>query len=67
MSYKIVREAADPLAQRLSIGSPNGTDPQQDGYIVYRGDPDTCLEVLRTATAELEKHVANKAWREQQA
>lgn len=53
MNWKIIREADDPLALRLSIGAPHGS---KEGYIVYRGDAKTCLDLLETAVTELKKH-----------
>ena len=47
-NWKIIREANDPLALRLSIGSPSGSQfsIEDDGYIVYRGDTRVCIELL---------------------
>lgn len=50
--WKIIREADDPLALRLSIGGV----PNNLGYIVYRGDTKQCLELLRKALDRLEQH-----------
>lgn len=50
-TWKITREADDPLALRLSIGG----IPTELGYIVYRGDTKACLELLRQAEKELTK------------
>lgn len=55
-SWKIVREANDPLATRLSIGSPHmGTI--DDGYIVYRGETTDAIEILQRAIKELKQHL----------
>lgn len=57
-NWKIIREADDPLALRLSIGSPNGNGftIENDGYIVYRGDTQECIQLLETALAQLKSH-----------
>jgi len=55
-NYKIIREADDPLALRLSIGSPNGYDIQKDGYIVYRGDTEQCIKLLEKALEEFKAY-----------
>jgi hypothetical protein len=53
-NWTIIREQDDPLALRLSIGSPNIGNIKDDGYIVYRGDTKTCLELLKNAVKKLE-------------
>lgn len=53
-NWKIIREANDPLALRLSIGAPHDVD---DGYIVYRGDTSNCVALLETALEELKQHL----------
>lgn len=55
--YKIIREANDPLALRLSIGSPlgEGFNIDKDGYIVYRGETAECIDLLENALAEFKK------------
>lgn len=50
--WKIIREADDPIALRLSIG---GVENEL-GYIVYRGDTAACLKLLRKAVTKLEAH-----------
>lgn len=50
--WKIIREADDPMALRLSIG---GVEDEL-GYIVYRGDTEACLKLLRKALKKLEAH-----------
>ena len=50
--WKIIREADDPMALRLSIGGVEG----DLGYIVYRGDTKDCLRLLRRALKKLEAH-----------
>lgn len=50
--WKIIREADDPLALRLSVGGV----PGELGYVVYRGDTKECVELLRTALSKLEAH-----------
>ena len=52
--WKVIRESDDPLALRLSIGSPHGED---SGYIVYRGDTKECLTLLVRALEELRQHM----------
>jgi hypothetical protein len=54
--WKIIREADDPWALRLSIGGV----PDELGYIVYRGDTKACLELLRKALGRLEKHLVEQ-------
>lgn len=49
-TWKIIRDVDDPLALRLSVGSVKG----KVGYIVYRGDTEECLELLRKAVRKLE-------------
>lgn len=56
ITYKIIREADDPLGLRLSIGSPNGFDVQKDGYIVYRGDTKRCIELLERALEQFKAY-----------
>ncbi len=56
-TWKIIREGDDPLALRLSIGSPNGFDHKENGYIVYRGETQECVELLEIALAELKGHL----------
>jgi len=51
--WKVIREADDPMALRLSIGG----IPDTLGYIVYRGDTKLCLELLRKALKKLEEHL----------
>lgn len=53
-NWKIIREANDPLALRLSIGGPHDID---GGYIVYRGDTANCLVLLEEAVIELKQHL----------
>lgn len=54
--WKIIREADDPIALRLSIGSPPEETPDgYVGYIVYRGDTEECLNLLEQAVQELKK------------
>jgi hypothetical protein len=50
--WKVIREADDPLALRLSVGGVEG----ELGYIVYRGDTEACLKLLRKAATKLENH-----------
>lgn len=50
--WKIIREADDPIALRLSIG---GVESKL-GYIVYRGSTEECLKLLRKALEKLEAH-----------
>lgn len=54
-NWKIIREADDPMALRISIGSPQLEDPQ-DGYIVNRGDTKQCLDLLEKALEQMKKH-----------
>lgn len=59
-NWKIIREENDPIALRLSIGSPhvpNVPEIKENGYIVYRGDTEDCLVLLREAVLQLEKHL----------
>jgi hypothetical protein len=58
--YKIIRESDDPLALRLSIGSPHVGSIQDDGYIVYRGDTQTCIELLEKALEEFKQYYAEQ-------
>jgi hypothetical protein len=51
-TWKIIRESDDPRALRLSVGGVS----DNHGYIVYRGDTKACLDLLRAAVTELEKH-----------
>lgn len=54
--WKIIREANDPIALRLSVGG----KPDKFGYIVHRGETADCLRLLKEAVAELEKHLAEQ-------
>jgi hypothetical protein len=56
--WKILREANDPMAVRLSIGVPHEgtTSDGFDGYIVYRGESEKCIDVLERALAQLKEH-----------
>lgn len=54
--WKIIRESDDPLALRLSIGGVEG----ELGYIVYRGDTEACLKLLRKALNKLETHYSEQ-------
>lgn len=56
-NWKVIRESDDPLALRLSVGSPTGHDPKESGYIVFRGDPRDCLGLLKEAVLRLEEHL----------
>ncbi len=56
-NWKIIRESDDPLALRLSIGSPHGFDTKENGYIVYRGETQECIELLEIALEEFKKHL----------
>jgi hypothetical protein len=49
--WQITREADDPLALRLSVGSHEG----KFGYIVYRGETKECLQLLYRAYQEMDK------------
>jgi hypothetical protein len=43
----IIREPDDPIAEvRISLGSPKGA---KDFYLVFRGDPEKVVELLKTA------------------
>lgn len=58
----INRERDDPVALRISVGCPmqgvfNASEIKKAGYLVYRGDPEDCLILLREALAKLEQHV----------
>lgn len=55
-NWKVTRESDDPLALRLSIGGVEG----ELGYIVYRGDTQACLKLLRKAVKKLEAHYAEQ-------
>jgi hypothetical protein len=52
-TWKIVREADDPIALRLSIGGIEG----ELGYIVYRGETEDCVKLLRKALDKFETHL----------
>lgn len=56
-NWRIIREADDPLALRLSIGTPLGFDIEENGYIVYRGDTKVCVELLENALKQFKKHL----------
>lgn len=58
--WKIIREGDDPLAERLSIGSPKLEGYEDSGYIVYRGDTARCLEILENALEQFKKHLAEQ-------
>jgi hypothetical protein len=49
----ILREPDDPLAEtRISLGSPRGSD---DFYMVFRGDPEKVIKLLKQATVVAEE------------
>lgn len=50
----VTREAEDPLALRASIGGGKTAGPGRY-YLVYRGDPDEVLTMLRDVLAEAER------------
>jgi hypothetical protein len=54
--YSIIREQDDPLALRLSIGSPHGFDTKTNGYIVYRGDTKACIDLLENALEKFKQY-----------
>lgn len=55
--FKVIREPDDPLALRASIGG----QPDLGWYLVFRGEPNAVLTMLREVVAkaerELPKHV----------
>lgn len=53
MEWKIIREANDPIALRISVGG----KVDEFGYIVHRGDTKACLDLLKQAALQLEKHL----------
>ena len=55
-NWKIIRETDDPLALRLSIGSPHVGSITDDGYIVYRGGTKTCIDLLENALNEFKQY-----------
>lgn len=49
--FKVIKEQDDPLTNRLSIGG-----SKEDGcYIVYRGETEDCLDVLKNALEAMNK------------
>lgn len=49
--FKVVKEADDPITNRLSIGG-----SKEDGcYIVFRGETEICREVLEQALEAMKK------------
>lgn len=53
--WVIKREQRDPLANRISIGSPHMANPEKAGYVVYRGDPGECIQLLEIALAKFKE------------
>jgi hypothetical protein len=49
--WKVIREADDPIALRVSVGG----RPDEFGYIVYRGETKECLQLLYRAYQEMSK------------
>lgn len=50
--WKVTREPDDPMALRVSVGGVEG----ELGYVVYRGDTEACLRLLKRAVTKLEQH-----------
>lgn len=49
----VIREPDDPIAAvRISLGRPRGL---KDYYIVFRGDPDKVLDLMREALTAAEQ------------
>lgn len=49
--FKVEKLNDDPMTNRLSIGG----SKDEGCYVVYRGDTNTCLEVLEQALEALKK------------
>lgn len=58
--WVITREATDPIAGRISIGSPRGMRAEEAGYVVYRGETAECIKLLEIALAKFKQKYAEQ-------
>jgi len=58
MTASIIREPDDLIAEvRISLGSPRGS---KDFYLVFRGDPEKVIDLLRTALEVAEEDLPKR-------